>query len=195
MKLPQHEEYIVDKTISEKNWSGASLTEVDFKNIQFRSCNFSQAILHDCHFDSCSFTDCNLEMIKVGGSNFSDVRFEKSRMRGILWDGAGLSFHDIRFSNSDLDYSSFYGRKLDNHVTFDGCSLQETSFESTSLKNGKITNCLLRDARFTDAELSRTDFSHSSRVTIDLGSHKVKKPIFTLPEALCLFEQFDIEIV
>ena len=192
--LPKKDEFVTGKIILSAKWGTESLGEVEFKDVVFENCAFVKSVFSDCHFDSCEFINCNFEMAKFPGSNFSTVEFVKCRLRGILWDEVGLSFHDILFRDSDLDYSSFFGRRLDKEVVFANCSLKEVGFEQTSLKDGKITNCDLLDARFADADLIRTDFSQSRNYSIDIGSSKVKKPIFTLPEALCLFEQFDIVV-
>lgn len=194
MKAPSRDDYIHSTTLSSEDWSGETLSEVEFSDVTFTGCDLSNTVLFDCSFDGCRFVGCNLEMAKVAGTNFSQVIFEKCRLRGIQWENVGLSFHDINFVDSALDYSSFLGRRLDELVTFSGCSLKDVGFESASLKKSKLTSCDLADARFTDALLYQTDFSGSKNYSIDISSSNVKRAIFTLPEALQLFEQFNIEI-
>ncbi len=182
-----HQDKIFDKII----YKDVVVKEKEFSNCKFINCNFSSTIFTDCSFEDCVFENCDLAMMKVKYSRFLDVSFKECKMIGIMWDEASLPF-SITCEDSNISYSSFYGMKL-KKIKIHKCISHEVNFSEADMQLSKFNYTDLQDSIFQNTNLVKADFSHASNYNgIDLSSRKIKKTIFLLPEALVLFNNFDI---
>ncbi len=182
-----HQNKIFDKII----YKDVVVKDKEFSKCKFTNCNFSNTTFTDCSFEDCVFENCDLAMLKVKYSHFLDVSFKECKLIGIMWDEASLPF-SITCENSNISYSSFYGMKLKKMRIYK-CISHEVNFSEADMQLSKFNYTDLQDSIFQNTNLVKADFSHASNYNgIDLSSKKIKKTIFSLPEALVLFNSFDI---
>jgi uncharacterized protein YjbI with pentapeptide repeats len=89
-----------------------------------------------------------------------------------------------------------------NHCTFQRlvvpklelaeCTAREVDFTGANLTKADFTRTDLLGSRFVETNLCGADFSHATNYAIDPKANRLKKAIFTLPEALSLLSAFDI---
>ncbi|MDB6078985.1 MAG: pentapeptide repeat-containing protein [Akkermansiaceae bacterium] len=174
------------------NWSGKELDRVEFSGCGFRQCGFERTVFRDCLFEDCEFEACDLTLAEVTGSSFNPAVFRNCKASGIVWYRVGFAF-DAAFLDCQLDYSSFFGMKL-NRVRFTGSRLKEVTFVDAVAKDVHFKGCDLEGAVFTHTDLSRADFTGAMRYDINVTQNQVKGAIFDLPEAVRLLSYFGIKL-
>ena len=168
------------------------LTEVEFHGCTFINCKFSKVIFFDCRFENCSFQNCDLSSILIKHSVFDGVLFEESKLTGIQWADAGIPL-DVKFRHCFLNYCSFIGVDL-RGTEMTNCIMKEADFSETNLSK---SNCRYSDfsgARFANTNLEYTDFSYASNYSIHPDGNKLKKTVFSSPDVLSLLDAYDIVI-
>lgn len=110
------------------DFSGQSLTAVDFSNHQLTDSDFSGASLSGCDFSNAELERSTFKGASLSGCDFSNADLENS-------DFAGASLTGCDFSNADLEDSDFQGARVtgcdfDNADT-EGCKGLEVPNKST----------------------------------------------------------------
>ncbi len=178
--------------------SAAELSSKEFAECIFINCDFSEARLQRCIFEDCRFVKCNMSVLKVDGSRFSEVVFEECKMTGIDWTKAVYS--DIMldspftFLNSVLDYSSFYGLKLQELVMKE-CRVRDADFRESDLTLSDLRETDFTDSLFRNTNLSGADLTLAENYSIDIYMNTIKGAKFSRYEALSLLESLDITLV
>lgn len=176
-----------------ENWSGQRVERVEFCGCTFNHCVFERTVFSDCVFEDCEFESCDLTLAEITGSSFSSVVFRNCKLHGIAWHKVGFSF-DAAFLDSRLDYSSFFGMKL-NKTRFTGSRLTEATFVDAVAREADFSRCELKDTVFLQTDLTRANFTGAKNYAIDVRENHVKGAIFDLPEAVNLLTSFGIKIV
>ncbi|GAA5129035.1 pentapeptide repeat-containing protein [Luteolibacter yonseiensis] len=176
-----------------ENWSDRTVGRVEFCGCEFRNCTFERTVFSDCSFEDCLFDTCDLTLAGIVGSSFSSVTFRNCKLHGIAWHKVGFSF-DASFLDSQLDYSSFFGMKL-NKIRFTGSRLKEVTFVDAVAREADFSRCEFKDTVFLQTDLSRADFTGARNYAIDVRENQVKGAKFDLPEAVSLLSSFGIRIV
>ena len=170
-----------DVVVKEKEFIKCKLTHCDFSNITFE----------DCEFEDCLFENCNLSSLKVKYSRFSDVTFKSCKMIGIVWDEASVPI-SITCVDSNISYSSFYGMKL-KKMKIHKCIAHDVTFSEADMQSSSFMHSDLKDSFFINTNLLKANFENAINYNgIDVSSKKIKKTIFSMPEALILLNNFDI---
>ena len=131
----------------------ARLTGIDASEAIFRGARLSGALLNQARLDHCDFTEAEFAATDFSGADLSDNFFIEMTLTG------------ARFTNAILDRSAFLKCSLDG-VDFSGCHAHETvflgikasaaKFQGANLNEARfVEHCLMDDADFTDATLSR----------------------------------------
>ena len=175
------------------NWSNRILERVEFCGCRFTNCVFERTVFSGCAFEDCEFESCDLTLASIVGSSFSSVVFRDSKLHGIAWHQAGFSF-DASFLDSQLDYSSFFGMKL-NKTRFTGSRLTEVTFVDAVAREADFSRCELKGTVFLQTDLIRAKFTGARNYAIDVRENQVKGATFDLPEAVSLLSYFGIKIV
>ena len=152
--------------------------------------------------DSGADSACAVALVAVEGGRVGPVehrlirppraRFAFTWLHGIAWHQVGFAF-DVAFLDCQLDYSSFFGMKL-NKVRFTGSRLKEVAFIDAVAKGAHFGGCDLGGAVFSHSDLSRADFSGAQGYDIDVTQNQVKGAVFELPEAVRLLSYFGIRL-
>jgi fluoroquinolone resistance protein len=184
----EHEGKLFEKIEwQEKVVTGRKFTDCTFKNCQLNMLNFA-----DCYFTDCTFTGCDLSLLKVKGSFFNRIQITGCKAIGIHWFDTGVPFA-IHFTDSNISYSSFFGKNL-KKTKFKNCMAKEVDFSESNLTEADFSGTDLENSRFNNCDLSLANFKEARNYFIDFNANKVRKTKFSLPEALSLLDQFDIII-
>jgi len=182
-----HQNKIFDKII----YKDVVVKDKEFSKCKFTNCDFSNITFEDCDFENCFFENCNLASLKVKYSRFSDVKFKSCKMIGIVWDEASLPF-SITCEDSNISYSSFYGMKL-KKMKIHKCIAHDVNFSEADMQLSRFNHTDLQNSMFLNTNLTKANFENAFNYNgIDLINGKIKKAVFSMPEALVLFRNFDI---
>ncbi len=182
-----HQNKIFDKII----YKDVVVKDKEFSKCKFTNCDFSNITFVDCDFEDCIFENCNLTTLKVNYSRFSNVIFKFCKMIGIIWDEASLPI-SITCEDSNISYSSFYGMKL-RKMKIHKCIAHDVNFSEADMQLSKFNYTDLQNSMFLNTNLTKANFENASNYNgIDVSSKKIKKAIFSMPEALVLLRNFDI---
>jgi fluoroquinolone resistance protein len=186
------EKYIPDKEFIKITQTENEIRGFEFNKCQFNECNFYKTKFIDCVFEDCLFDTCDLSLISFLGSRLLDINFTNTKIIGVDWTVI-MKPYRFSFNKCKLDNSSFYKMELTN-LNINECSAREVDFIESNLSRVKFPFTDLYRSRFNGANLSFADFSNSTNYSIDPNQCKLKKTIFTLPEAVSLLNGFDVVI-
>ena len=185
------EKFHQNKTFDKIIYKDVVVKEKEFIKCKFTHCDFSNITFEVCEFENCEFENCNLSSLKVKYSRFSDVTFTSCKMIGIAWDEASMPF-SITCEDSNISYSSFYGMKLKKMKIYK-CIAHDVNFSEADMQLSRFNNTDLQDSMFLNSNLTKANFENAFNYNgIDLINGKIKKAIFSMPEALILLRNFDI---
>lgn len=178
--------------------SAAEIASKEFEDCTFVNCDFRDAQLLHCIFEDCRFLRCDMGVMNVAGSRFSDVVFEECKMSGIDWTKAlysdVIAAAPMRFLNSVLDYSSFYGLSL-KEMEMRGCRAEDVDFRESDLSGADLRESDFSKSLFRNTDLSNADFTLAQNYTIDINVNTLKGAKFSRYEAIRLLEGLDIMLV
>ena len=180
-----------------ENFTGLALDRerikgVDFQDCEFKNCSFMETVFDACSFDDCVFLNCNFSLMSVPQSLFIGSSFKHSKLVGINWTKLKASFQ-IKFDFYDciISHSSFMGLNFSDSK-FVKCIAIETNFSETEMTGSDCSYTKFEGALFVRANISEADFRGAESYSIDLEHIKMKKAIFSLPEAMRLLNSLDI---
>ncbi|MBI9018428.1 MAG: pentapeptide repeat-containing protein [Phycisphaerae bacterium] len=168
--------------------------EVDFTDCVFDKCSFYESVFKDCRFENCIFKNCEMSGIKVTDSIFVEASFEFCKIIGVDWTTKATSvFSKLKFSDSNISYCSFVGLKLMEMETL-RCRANDIDFSDCNLSNANFDGTDLAMTRFGNTNLTGANFSGAFNYAIDPRFNKVKRAVFSMPEAASLLDGFGIVI-
>lgn len=97
-----------------------------------------------------------------------------------------LAFHTCNVSHSMFQQLALPKLKLTE------CTAREVDFTDANLKEGDFVQADFLGSRFANTNLSGADFTNAVNYAIDPTANRLKKAVFTLPEAMSLLAAFDI---
>lgn len=177
------------------NGAGVNIELKEFENCKFLNCNFVGAVFKKCAFNNCTFENCNLSNVSVLGSKFPDTQFKKSKMIGIDWSKAGLSVPlkhlDINFEECIIDFSNFADTNLTSGKIA-WCSAKEANFNDANCVKMNFEKTDFEKSIFHNVNLTEATFEGARNYAINPANNKLKKTIFSLPDAVSLIKYLDI---
>ena len=186
-----------EKFYSEREFLKVEYPEQEVRDVEFYKCRFAESNFFktkfiDCEFENCTFEKCDLSLIGLTGTRLLDVEFIDTKILGVDWT---LLMKPYRFSfkRCKLDNSSFFRMEL-NSLNMTECSARETDFIEANLTKMVFEYTDLYHSRFNRANLSFANFSNAINYNIDPNQCKLKKTLFTMPEAMSLLSVFDVII-
>jgi len=176
------------------------IENVTFHDCSFKSCSFRETTFRACKFQSCVFKKCDLSLMKVDSSTFTNTLFEDSKVIGVNWVKASwgkMEIHQllksIDFIGCVLNYSTFMELSLEKMI-LSKCIVKEVDFSETNLKQANCTFSDFSNSHFRHTNLSEADFTGATNYFIKPYLNTLKKAKFSLPEAMSLLFNLDIEI-
>ena len=195
--IGSHQEYF-DQKIKEYELAAGQVSNALFTDAHFSGCSFRETAFLDCRFNNCRFEDCDLSLVKIDGSHFRDVRFERCRLLGVDWTAAAWPrFHlaaPISFHECVIDYSTYIGLALPK-ISFRDCRANDVAFSDADLTEADFRGAVLTKSRFDGANLTRANLEGAKEYTIDLTSAITRQARFSFPEAISLLYSLDIVLV
>jgi fluoroquinolone resistance protein len=186
-----------DQRIVKVNQDSNVLQHVECTDCNFEGCSFLESSFERCKFTNCTFTACIMSAIKLTNTQLVDVQFKNCKLLSIDWTKAsgfgGTAAISVGFGGCILDYSSFYGLKLEG-LQMTECVSHEVDFSESNLSKGNFQKTDFAGSIFQHTNLSQADFAGAFNYTIDPRSNTLKKAKFTLPEAISLLQSFDITL-
>jgi uncharacterized protein YjbI with pentapeptide repeats len=179
-----------DQAFSGLSCQDAELGDIDFFRCRFEGCQLLRSGFRGCRFEQCVFERCDLSLIKVTDSQFVGVRFLKTKMLGIDWTVAALPL-SLAFLESIVNHSIFVGLSLQK-MELVQCTAREVDFTRANLTRARLTETDFLGSRFADTNLSYADLSKATNYSIHPTLNRLKKTVFSLPEAVSLLSAFDI---
>jgi fluoroquinolone resistance protein len=182
--------YYEDRCFTGIACRGIELQEIEFYQCRFEGCQFLEGVFRRCRFEQCAFEKCDLSVMKPLESRFTGVRFVKSKLLGVDWTLAAVPA-TLAFQGCNVSHSTFQRLALPK-VEMSECVAREVDFTGANLTKANFTRTDLLGSRFVETNLGGADFSHATNYAIDPAANRIKKAVFTLPEALSLLSAFDI---
>jgi fluoroquinolone resistance protein len=153
-------------------------------------CQFLRTTFRQCRFEQCVFEKCDVSLLKVPESSFIGVRFLHAKMLGIDWTQAATPL-TLAFHGSNISHSMFTRLSLQKMEMVE-CVAREVDFTGTNLTRANLGKTDFQGSRFADTNLSYADFSKAVNYAIDPRTNRLKKAVFSVPEAMSLLSAFDI---
>lgn len=156
------------RTFSECDFSDVEFpSKMQFSNITFIKCDFSNAVLKSCEIEGVVFKDnCNL----------TDSDFRYSQLTDVVFDGCNgvnANFERSHMSSVSILGSKFLSANFNNVSGFD-IEISETMLDYASLHCMDLCKRELKKIRFVDADLSGCDFRKSTFIECDLSGAEMR---------------------
>mgnify|MGYP000680907090 CR=1 FL=1 len=136
-----------------------------------------------------------MNVVDFTGSRFEETRVDSCKLTGVDWTKVDytefITEAPFSFYSSVLDYSSFFGEKLEN-MTLHNCRLIEVDFREADLTGGNFSGSELSDSQFRNTNVSSCDFREAYSYTIDIRINTIAGAKFSRDEAVSLLESLDI---
>ncbi|SIO26962.1 pentapeptide repeat-containing protein [Halodesulfovibrio marinisediminis] len=187
-----HEEYENEKFIG-LDLLEEKIRDVSFFNCTFERCSFLYADLSLSSFDNCLFKHSNISLTKFQGTHFFDVQFKGCKLLGTDW-GSLRGLFKAEFTDCILDSAVFPKRNL-QYFSFIRSTFNGASFIDTNLAHAVFDDCDLGGALFDRAILTEADLSTAFNYSIDVSKNTITKAKFSLPEAIILLQNFNIQLI
>jgi len=194
------DDYYEDQNFRGLEMDGGEVHGITFVNCTFLSCAFAEATFKACRFQGCTFKKCDLSLVKLDDSSFSGSTFEDSRLIGVNWvhlDWGKSDFQPLSnpmcFNGCVLNYGTFMGLTLEKVVIL-RCTVWDVDFSDASLCKADCRFSDFTNSRFRHTDLSEADLRGASNYFIQPQHNTLKKTRFSLPEAMSLLYNLDIEI-
>jgi len=167
---------LANRTLSEVDFSGASLVGATFYGSNMERTNLFCADLRYC----------DLQAVKLGCADMRGASFKGANLSYAVLDGADLraarmmvmgaqGVTELRRDRGDEKSS---GSGLSDAVDFSNCSMKNVSFGNAKLDNANFSGAILEGVKFKGAQLNNVQFKGAVLTGIDLNDLKVP------PEAL-----------
>lgn len=160
-----------DRSYTHRTFEGLQLSEhairrAEFEQVVFKDCRFAGVTWVGCQLSNCRFVDCELTTVKLGGSTFNEVRFERCRMMGINFADLARVILDVGFRECLMDYACFAGLQL-ARTEFIDCRLRDADFSNAQLERTVFGGSDLAGANFNHAALLRADLRGAKNLSFD----------------------------
>lgn len=181
-----------NKTFSQcAGWPAGAYTA--FIGCRFERGHFLQADASGLTLEDCVFEDCDLSLLKVKGTSFKNVRFVRCKLQGVSFYEASHFLFTVSFAECQLHFVSFNGMIL-KKTLFDNCSLRDAVFTQSNVTGSSFVRCDLARAVFQHTVLDKADLTSAYNFVIDPDTNSLKKTRFSLYGLPGLLEKYNIEI-
>jgi uncharacterized protein YjbI with pentapeptide repeats len=137
-------------------------------------------------------------LVQVTDSAFSTTRFEESKVIGVNWaqaDWSGTRLGQaIGFHKSAISHSTFIGLDLAG-IEITECAATDVDFREANLSGAVFRGTDLSESLFINTNLRQADLGKARNYHIAPGENDLKGARFSLPEAMSLLYNLDIELL
>ena len=185
--------YSVGESYEKMDYTTLALPKGEYETCRFVHCNFEKADLSSIKFIECEFEGCNISLTKLENTAFDDVLFKDCKMMGLHFEHCKTFNFSVRFENSILNHSSFYGVKMKG-TKFSNSKLVETDFTDAMLSGASFDNCDLQDATFENTNLEKVDFRTAINYRLDPELNMLNQAKFSQAGIHGLLIKYGIDI-
>ncbi|NVK52651.1 MAG: pentapeptide repeat-containing protein [Flavobacteriaceae bacterium] len=165
----------------------------EYDRCTFINCNFENVHASNIEFVECEFVNCNFSNANVKATAFKEVLFDHCKMIGIKFFECDSFLLQFKFTNCQLDFSSFYQLKIPN-THFTNCNLEEVDFTETQLQQAVFDSCNLNKAIFDNTTIERADLRTATNIQINPENNKLKGAKFSKNNIVGLLYKYQISI-
>ncbi|KAF6017671.1 KCTD9 [Bugula neritina] len=133
------------------NFSGADLSKLDLRNINFKYANLSDTNLAGANLSHVNFERADLSNSCLDGANMMAVKLVCAQLEGASMKGC--NFEDPSGSRANME-----GANL-KEVNLEGSHMAGVNLRVATLKNSNLRNCDLRGAILAGSNLENCDLS------------------------------------
>lgn len=191
MDFSSQREFFEEK-IQDQDFAKISLKDCEFEDCHFARCQFSEANLNLSVFLNCTFEDCDFSNAKIAGAKFRDLKFIRCKLIGLQWPQAA-DLVNPEFIESNLNFANFIELKL-KKTRFERCLLREADFSQADVSESYFQFCDFAGARFHETNLIKSDLRNAQNYSIIPTINKIKGARFSWPEAQGLLSGLGIII-
>jgi uncharacterized protein YjbI with pentapeptide repeats len=185
---PEH----FDEAFEGLDLRGQPLEGIEFNGCTFVSCQLAGVRLKGTRFIDCTIKDSDLSNADVKGAGFCDVRVFGSKLIGIDWTAATRVQH-LAFERSVLSYGNFTALDL-RKLKMTDCVVREAFLTEANLAEADCRRSDFAGARFSRTNLTKADFRGAQNYAIRADDNLIKKARFSLPEAVALLHGLEIRL-
>ena len=184
---------ILDQVFKNSDFTKVQSLDKEFENCTFVNCNFSglnlsNIVFYDTNFDTCDMSNANLN-----NTSFQDVSFLNCKLLGLRFDACKTFLLEFKFTDSSLNYSSFFGLKIPKTI-FKNCNLTEVDFSEADLNNTNFEGSNLLGAMFSNTILEGADFRNTANFSIDPELNYIRKAKFSSDSLFGLLYKYNLQI-
>ncbi|NDF60274.1 MAG: pentapeptide repeat-containing protein, partial [Crocinitomicaceae bacterium] len=130
---------------------------------------------------------------QLTNTQLNDVAFKDSKILGVHFEECSDFLFSVSFDTCNLDYSTFYKKKL-VQTTFNQSSLKQVDFSEADLSKSSFNNSNLSETLFFRTNLTEADFRSAQNFSIDPLENQLKKAKFSRANLEGLLEKFQLKI-
>lgn len=182
-----------DETIEGLDLSRRVISGEEFFRCKIVGCNLTEADLSRSVFEDCEFIGCNISNPLIASTRLTNVGFAECKLVGLNFYHCDQLVFECSFTKTHLQNCNFSDLKMKG-ASFLGCRIDECDFENTFLVEAKFDDSVFRASLFHGCNLEKASFLEAKGYQIDPRNNKVRKAVFSLPDALSLIDCFDVSI-
>ena len=167
---------LANRTLTEADFSGASLVGATFYGSTMERTNLFCADLRYCDLQAVNLTRADMRGASFKGANLSYAILDGADLRAARMMVMGAQ--GVTELRRDCDNEKNLTPALSDAVDFSNCSMKNVSFGNAKLDNANFSGAILEGVKFKGAQLTNVQFKSAVLTGIDLGELKVP------PEAL-----------
>jgi fluoroquinolone resistance protein len=184
---------VLDKVYTNIDFSKVHSLDDEFDNCTFLNCNFSGLNMTAKVFYETVFEACDMSNANLNNTSFQDVSFINCKLLGLRFDACKTFLLEFKFTDSSLNYSSFFGLKIPKTI-FKNCNLTEVDFSEADLNNTNFEGSNLLGAMFSNTILEVADFRNTANFSIDPELNYIRKAKFSGDSLFGLLYKYNLQI-
>ncbi|KAK2157130.1 hypothetical protein LSH36_197g01010 [Paralvinella palmiformis] len=154
------------------NFTGANLSKLDLRNINFKYGIFKGADLSGANLSCCNFERADLSGAKLDGANLLGVKMLCVNLEGASMCVANLE--DPAGTRANMEGANM------KHINMEGSQMSGVNLRVATLKNANLQNCDLRGAVLAGADLENCNLSGCDLQEANLRGANLKGAAFEL---------------
>lgn|GEM_PF-34354 len=186
-----------DQTFKGLQLKGVQLVSAEFYECTFTDCAFIETVFQNCRLNHCTFQGCDLSLLQVPDCRFSATRFEDCKLLSVNWTEANWSTASLgdplSFVKCILSHSTFIGLELKG-IRVVECIARDVDFREAVLTQADFSGSELSESLFSQTNLTGADLSTARNYHIAPQQNTLKGAKFSLPEAMSLLYNLDIDL-
>jgi fluoroquinolone resistance protein len=186
-----------DQEFNNVHLDGFQIISSEFVDCTFNQCSFVETELIKCRFVNCAIRGCDLSLIKIPESMLSSICLEDSKIIGVNWTQAdwtaAILGKPLHFSKSTLNHSTFIGLNLVGMQILN-CNVVDVDFREADLTGADFSGSDLTESLFLHTKLREANLAQARNYSINPGLNDLQAARFSMPEAISLLYNMDIEL-